>query len=152
MTELYIKPKTTEISLKGANTVSSSRLVRCFNSAAGREQIRVGTALEGNVNVSSSANTVTGTGTDFGSLVANDYVIITANSTGGSAVGQIDAVTNSTHLVLKANFAFSNTAAKINKLTGNTTINTKAALFIQKEPTSVLQGNNILAIGMAFGD
>jgi len=68
----------------------------------------------GTVSVNASSANVTGTSTYFTrDYVADDYVILAANSTNGRQILQINNIVNNTHLVLKSNSSWTNTIATI---------------------------------------
>lgn len=69
-------------------------------------------AITGTVSVNTTSSNVIGTGTSFVTQFSvNGFVYVSTSNTGASQLGRINSITNSTHLVLKANCSFVNTAA-----------------------------------------
>lgn len=95
--------------------------------------------LSGTVSVSTTANTVTGTGTTFDTQVkAGDHILLAAGGTNYFAV--VDTVTSNTSLRLTANAGFTNTAATF------ALVNTTAQGVVSSAPTGAIELTNVSGV------
>lgn len=105
------------------------------------------TVLTGNVSVNTTSPNCIGTGTSFTSaVVANSYVFLYSNSTGGGEMKKITTVVNNTLLVLSSNCSFANASAKAQSI--GYTINSVAEPGVQSTTgivTSVSTGSVVLS-------